>query len=93
MKNKVIKHGSQTYEVKRKRIKSIYFRVFERYTIISIHYIGTRYEELAFNIQNKNKKMDIKLFDELHTSITELNKELLEERQCSWKQARPNYLK
>jgi len=80
VKNKVIKHRSQTYEVKSKKIKSIFFRVFEQYTTISIHYFGTQYEEFAFNIRNKNKKMDMELFDELHTSITKLNKELLKEK-------------
>jgi len=83
MKNNVIRHGSRTYEVKKRKINNIHFRVSEQYTTVSVHYKGTRYYDFAFNIRNKNKKIDIDLFDKVHTSITKLNKKLLEEKQCS----------
>lgn len=79
MKNKVIKYGSQTYAVKRKKIKSIDFEVLEDYTIVRVFYAGILYPDFAMNIQNKNKKVNTELLSDVYISIMALNDELLKE--------------
>jgi len=79
MKNNIIKYHSYAYEVKRKKIKNINFEIYEHYAVVRVTYRGSFYPEFVMNIPNKNKKIDVKLFDKVYTSITKVNKKLLKE--------------
>ena len=77
MTNKVIKYGYHTYSVKRKKIKRITFEIMDEFTAVHIFYKGILYPDFAFNIFNKDGKVDTALLSDVYVSIMALNSELL----------------